>query len=73
MLFLKHDTLVAPLIKLLELVENSSKPEFLASVIIELRRSKENGKFYVQALVKNNEIHEPIDLLKVNIAGKICR
>lgn len=55
-------------------MKNVTKPKFMASVIIELRRAKdENGKskYYVQALLNDNEPEESINLRKVNIVGKI--
>ena len=55
------------------LVENTTKPEFLATVFMELRRAKGNGKpkFFVQVLLKDNEPDQPINLRKVTITGKI--
>ena len=68
----KHDTFVAALTKLLELTPFITQPPFASAVLIELRKSTD-GKYFVQAVLKNNTITEPISYQVLQINGNTLR
>ncbi len=69
LLYSKHDSTVAPLAHLLTKSLPHKYPHYVASVIIELRKLK--NEYFVRFLYKNNSENEEIKLYPLLIDGKI--
>lgn len=70
-LYSGHDSFVAALWKLMKIAEKTeggvhvpeylTQPNYCAALVVELRRSKVDGKYFVQILWKDNANTEPVE------------
>lgn len=55
--------------RLLNLISPIVQPPYVSAVVMELRKSKDNSKYYVQCILKNNSIDEAINFNRLKIGS----
>lgn len=70
---LKHDIYISGIHKLFNTSGLFKQPPFGSALIIELRKDKQSGNYYIKVLSKDNIYPEPDQLNPVKIYGKLIK